>query len=527
MLEAVMASDVMGDFQEPYGAVVVMWWMSSSVDARYLWLIHSTGHGTPGRQDRGNLTRDVPRGVVVVRDDFRAAALRIDRNGSSKSHTPRLLQSWAAALIAACAAGVTDMPSNRSPVTSRVLNAQDLASFTLQQFGTEFTAGPWKLTLSQLVRGADAASQIAAASDQNAAPPDGFDYLLFQVNATNAGQERTWLDYDDFAVMGSSGLVHRSLELMPPDPMLQAAVEPGESTSGWVVGEIESGDQSPVILFDPRILTGLWADQVIATAAGGSFPSTGVSPQQINDTGASPSAPATANQPIVTADWVLELQQAVFGQDVYDRTDFRTQAVGDSDPTFIPQWAAFEVTATNNRDGSAVSHFPATAFSLAYADGSEVLDVSRLTPPLPDISGDYLPGASFTGWAAFERPADFTGTLVRFQPFRTDEDVRYLTWGDGSAPANAEDVEVAEEGTPAAPSGTFANGTTVTTNESDVNMRSGATTSADIVATLALDTSLTVTGDPVEADGYTWYPVQDPATGNSGFVAANFLRAAA
>ncbi len=133
------------------------------------------------------------------------------------------------------------MPSFRSPVASRALSAQDLASFTLQQFDTEFTAGPWKLTLSQLVRGTDAASQIAAASDQNAAPPDGFDYLLFQVNATNAGQERTWLDYDDFAVMGSSGLVHRSLELMPPDPMLQAAVEPGASTSGWVVGEIEVG----------------------------------------------------------------------------------------------------------------------------------------------------------------------------------------------------------------------------------------------------------------------------------------------
>ena len=418
------------------------------------------------------------------------------------------------------------MPSFRSPVAGLALNAQDLASFTLQQFGTELAAGPWKLTLSQLVRGADAASQLAAVSDQNTPPADGFDYLLFQVNATNAGQEPTWIDYDDFAVMGASGLVHRSLQQMPPDPMLQAAVEPGASTSGWVVGEIESDDQSPVVLFDPRILSGLWADQVVATAAGASFPSTGVQPQDVNDTGSSPTAPATANQPMVTADWVLELQQAVFGQDVYDRTDFRTQAVGDSDPSFIPLWAAIEVKVTNNRGGSAVSHFPATAFSLAYADGSPVLDVSRLTPPLPDVSGDYLPGATFTGWAAFERPADFSGTLVRFQPFRTDADARYLTWGDGSAPANAEAVQVAEEGTPAAPSGTFANGTTVTINESEVNMRAEASTSADIVETLAQDTALTVTGDPVEADGYTWYPVQDPATGNSGFVAANFLREA-
>lgn len=418
------------------------------------------------------------------------------------------------------------MPSSRSSITGRVSNAQDLASFTLQQFGTELTAGPWKLTLSQLVRGADAAGQIAAASDQNAAPPDGIDYLLFQVNATNAGQARTWLDYDDFAVMGSSGLVHRSLQLMPPDPMLQEAVEPGASTSGWVVGAIESGDRSPVVLFDPRILSGLWSDQVIATAAGGAFPSTGVGPHEVNDTGSDPAVPAVAGDTIVTADWVLELQQAVFGQDVYDRTDFRTQAVGDSDPAFIPLWAAIEVAITNNRTGSAVSHFPATAFSLSYGDGSEVLDVSRLTPPLPDVSGDYLPGAGFTGWAAFERPEDFSGTLVRFQPFRTDRDVRYLTWGDGSAPANAEAVDVAEEGTPVAPSQTFASGDAVTTNESDVNMRAEASTSANVVEVLALDTALTVTGEPVDANGFTWYPVDDPATGASGFVAANFLRAA-
>ncbi len=116
---------------------------------------------------------------------------------------------------------------------------------------------------------------------------------------------------------------------------------------------------------------------------------------------------------------------------------------------------------------------------------------------------------------------------MRFQPYRTDAEVRYLTWGDGSAPQNAEAAEVQEAGTPTPPTESFANGATVTTNESDVNLRASASTSADIVETLPEGTSLTVTGDSVEADGYTWYPVQDPATGNSGFVAANFLRAAA
>ncbi len=419
------------------------------------------------------------------------------------------------------------MPSSRSSVSARALPVHGLASIPLQSFGTEFSAGPWTLTFSQLVRGADAAAQIAAASDQNAPPPDGIDYLVFQVDATNAGEEPTWIDFDDFAVIGASGIVHRSLELVPPEPLLRAMVEPGGSTSGWVAGAIEVDEPAPVVLFDPRILSGLWADQVVATTEGGSFPSTGVQPQAVNDIGIDPKAPARTGDTIVTEDWVLELQQAVFGQDVYDRTDFRTQAVGDSDPAFIPYWAAIEVRIANNREGSLVSHFPATAFALAYSDGSAAPDVSRLTPPLPDVAGDYLPGASFTGWAAFERPADYDGTLVRFQPFRTDADVRYLTWGDGSAPANSGATEAAEDGTPTAAAEHFDNGTIVSTNETDVNMRADASISAEIVETLALGTTLTVTGDPVDADGYTWYPVQDESTGNSGFVASNFLRAAA
>jgi hypothetical protein len=417
------------------------------------------------------------------------------------------------------------MPSSESASLTRILTAQDLANLSLQSFGIEFTAGPWKLTLSNLVRGADAAARIAEVTDQNEPPADGIDYLLFEVKATNAGQERLWIDYDDFAVFGSSGIVRRSLELLPPDPVLQAALEPGESTTGWVVGAIESDDAAPVVLFGSRSLTGLWADRIVATVVGATFPPSTAQPLPPNDTGSSPESPATANQPIVTADWQVELLQAVFGQDVYDLTDFRTQALGSSDPSLIPQWAAIQVQVTNNRAGSAVAHFPATAFSLAYGDGEEILDIARLTPPLPDIAGDYLPGATRVGWAAFERPVDFSGSLVRFQPYRTDTDVRWLTWGDGSAPENAQEPVAQAEETPTAPADTFASGTTVTTIESDVNLRADASTSADIIEPLPEGTVLTVIGEPVDADGFTWYPVEDPATGNSGYVAANFLRA--
>jgi hypothetical protein len=43
------------------------------------------------------------------------------------------------------------------------------------------------------------------------------------------------------------------------------------------------------------------------------------------------------------------------------------------------------------------------------------------------------------------------------------------------------------------------------------------------VTTLTQGTELTVIAAPVEADGFTWVPVTDPATNTLGYVRAEFL----
>ncbi len=57
-----------------------------------------------------------------------------------------------------------------------------------------------------------------------------------------------------------------------------------------------------------------------------------------------------------------------------------------------------------------------------------------------------------------------------------------------------------------------------------LNLRSSASTGGDIVVELKPGARVTVTGEPVEADGYTWYPVKVIDTGMTGFVAADYLQ---
>ncbi|MGN6030322.1 MAG: SH3 domain-containing protein [Thermomicrobiales bacterium] len=66
-------------------------------------------------------------------------------------------------------------------------------------------------------------------------------------------------------------------------------------------------------------------------------------------------------------------------------------------------------------------------------------------------------------------------------------------------------------------------GGTVTTTE-EVNLRPEASTTGDAVAVLPAGTTLTVIGGPQEADGYTWWNVED-TEGDTGWVVADFIQA--
>ncbi len=98
----------------------------------------------------------------------------------------------------------------------------------------------------------------------------------------------------------------------------------------------------------------------------------------------------------------------------------------------------------------------------------------------------------------------------------------------GAAPTGTPaPVQGATTGTPAAGDETFAEGDTVVANDDNVRVRAEASTGADIIEAYPSGTEFLITGEPEEADGFTWYPVElaDDDT-ITGFVVDDFLDAA-
>jgi len=292
--------------------------------------------------------------------------------------------------------------------------------------GDEGSAGPWRLRVLEVVTGLDATELVTAAAPTNDPPRDGATYVAVRIAARNTSDQSLIIDGNDFAITGRSGLVRRFVGATPPEPALDGAVEAGASREGWIVLGESSDEEQLLLLFDSTTLDGAWADRVFALEDGASVPPLGTPVAQPNEIGVAAASPAGIGEPIVTTGWEIELLEVVSGAAVFELVDYRTGALGPGD---ADDWVALRIRITNTEANGEPAFLPPNAFILADESGEPLNDIATLTPPDPDASGAYYPGASREGWVAFELPLGYSGTLVRFLPYATGSDPRYLTFG--------------------------------------------------------------------------------------------------
>ena len=300
--------------------------------------------------------------------------------------------------------------------------------------GETVTAGPVELEVRDVLVGGDAIAAVLAASPSNVEPREGTTYAVVNLSARNVGAKPIWLNNDDFALTGDSGLVWRFLGAKPPDPALDLTLAPGESTVGWIAFGIPVEESSLLLLFDSVELGGSWADRVLAIQDGVQIPDLPQRPAEPNSAGTDFSSAIGIGEAAVTDQWSVELLDVVTGAEAFDLVDYRTGALGPEDAAGGDGsvWTALRFQILNAQSGGELAYFPANAFVLVDDAGNPLLDVVTLTPPRPDAAGGYYPGAQRDGWVMFDVPVDYATAAVRFLPFAhtaTSLDPRFFTYG--------------------------------------------------------------------------------------------------
>jgi hypothetical protein len=300
--------------------------------------------------------------------------------------------------------------------------------------GATVQAGPVELRVVDVLSGPDAVAAVLAASPSNVEPREEMTYVAVNLSARNSGSQPLWLDNDDFAMTGDSGLVWRFLGAQPPDPALNLTLSPGETTEGWVAFGISSEESSLLLIFDSLEIGGSWADRVLAIQDGAQIADLSQRAAAPNDAGSDVATAAGIGEAAVTDQWSVELLDVVTDAAAFDLVDYRTGALGVGDATGEDGsvWIALRFRIQNVAAGGELAYFPANAFVLVDDAGDPLLDVATLTPPRPDAAGGYYPGALRDGWVMFDVPLDYTTATVRFLPFAhtaTSLDPRFFAFG--------------------------------------------------------------------------------------------------
>lgn len=146
----------------------------------------------------------------------------------------------------------TSPPAPGEPGTSRVSPAPISTPVIVKvdDLTQKITA---KVTVLETYRGQEAMTRIKAANQFNAAPRDGFEYILAKVrfdllemNDTNQAYTLTPVSFDTFS---STGRQYETVSVVPPDPKLRTELYVNASQEGWMVVTVAKDDSSPVMAF--------------------------------------------------------------------------------------------------------------------------------------------------------------------------------------------------------------------------------------------------------------------------------------
>lgn len=392
--------------------------------------------------------------------------------------------------------------------------------------GQPFSAGPWRITVAEVLAGAGAEALIAEANAENLDPesgnasiPDGLTWVAARLTVQSMSDGPHTINLAGFAATGADGVLRRPPTIDMPEPALQGVVEAGGALEGWIPFLVDD-PASATMWLDSPFMGGNWADAIFALSEAAAPPPAPSGDAADTDDGADPSRPVAIGETVRTGGWDVTVEEVVFDQEVIDRADFRLRALGLQGVLYTFSMIGIRLSLKNH--SAYPAFFSTTALQVAGPDGDPWDHVVTLTPPNPAISQEYLPGASGSGWAAFELPSYAATDLIRVLPFPIGGSPRYVAFTGGGVAA---EPAAGEDDATVIPRD-FAAGDAVVVGDDPVNLRADASASAEIVAELSSGTELVITGEMETADGYDWYPVEVTATGEAGFVAQEFIEPA-
>lgn len=274
----------------------------------------------------------------------------------------------------------------------------------------------WEIQVLEMLRGADAWSQIEAANMFNEPAPEGQEYLLLKlhVRSLHDDDETHWISESDFGVTGERLIQYRPTEAVPPEPVLDAELYGGGKTEGWAVYLVGAKEENLMVVIDEVFNFDADRRRYVALQPGTSV---GISEAlydlEANDRGTARDTPAPLGETMRTPNWEVAVQETVAGDAAWRQVQAANQF--NDPPEEGRQYVLVKVHARYIGIAERPMNIDEYAFQSTGSAGT-LYDLPSVVTPRPVLDQWLYPGGETTGWVTLQSAIDETDLKAVFEP---------------------------------------------------------------------------------------------------------------
>lgn len=310
----------------------------------------------------------------------------------------------------------TEPPQEESVVAS--IGASRAAPYP---FGEAIETSDLSYQIREVIRGAAAAEQVAAALSANQPAPQGREHVLIELAVQNDSAAQQALNISTFALTGDRHVLYRPA-FLGLRPSLPPQLAPGESATGWLAFEAADDETNLVLMVNlPFDLDLRWASFLAAVPGAAVRPPADLATVAPNDAGRAQTDPAALAESVVTERWQLTILEAVRGAEAWAMVQ-EANANNSAAP------AGFEYMLIRVRirllEGSGDDlRYVTPAFLFNLVDGRGATPRVTVVPPSPRLGAELFPGGEKEGWLVHLAPVG-QPVWLQFQDPDQSEDIR-------------------------------------------------------------------------------------------------------
>lgn len=292
--------------------------------------------------------------------------------------------------------------------------------------GSPATTDDWEITITEVVRGDEAWTNVQSANQFNEPPADGMEYVAVKLLVRNisTNDRPSNIDGSSFELTGERNILYNWPSIVDPEPTLDVDLYPGGQYEGWTVMTAGVGEEQLLVRFEPFFEFSNDNVRYLALAQGASLtvPSD-LANIEPNDLGEARTSPVPFGQTVATDDWEFTILEVVRGNETLVLVQEANQFNDPPEPG--TEYVAVRVKVRNISQDDEPVQVSDSFFSLVDESNVEY-DLPSIVEPEPALDISLYPGGEYEGWVVLQTSEGSTNPIAVVASFLSLDDI-YLS----------------------------------------------------------------------------------------------------